>query len=555
MPTLNEEMYLAIVGHVDHGKSSILGRLLANINALPEGKLDAVKTYCKNNAKPFEYAFLLDALKAEQAQGITIDTARCFFSTHKRRYIILDTPGHLEFLRNMVTGASHAEAALLIIDAAEGARDNSYRHGHLLSLLGIKQVAVVINKMDLVNYDKTKFNDIKNEYARFLKSINVTPFAWIPTSARAGDNISELSDKMPWHQGDTIISCIENFKTKEAKNNRPLRFPVQDVYKFTEDNDNRRIIAGTIESGKIQVGDKVRFSPSGQETTIKTIELFNSPILKTVHAGHSIGFTLSDELYIKPGDLMYNQSETAPQTSRHFKANVFWLGQLPLSLKKQYKIKLGTTTTYAYIDSFISTLDAKNLDRTFNKDISGIEKNHIAECNITTENPIAFDLIDENDSLARFVIVDDYEISGGGIITETIKAPKQEPNKITSKFPELLGINSKPLNTNDRTIYILKQADIDKTFNINSMRRNLDKLFESYYILTFSPKNNNLQLDKLREVVHHLSQAGIQLVIVSEEKNLSELITTLNSIPAADHIKTLSDETVLLEGKTVTTQM
>jgi len=188
-----EQMNIVIVGHVDHGKSTVIGRLLADTGSLPEGKLESVKEFCRKNARPFEYAFLLDALKDEQAQGITIDTARCFFKTNKRDYIIIDAPGHVEFLKNMVTGASRAEAALLVIDAKEGIKENSKRHGHIVSMLGIKQVVVLVNKMDLVGFDREVYEAIVSEFGEFLQKVNIRPINYIPISAFNGDNIAQRS--------------------------------------------------------------------------------------------------------------------------------------------------------------------------------------------------------------------------------------------------------------------------------------------------------------------------------------------------------------------------
>src|SRR3989339_474219 len=260
--TDKEHMNIVIVGHVDHGKSTVIGRLLADTGSLPEGKLEFVKQMCFKNAKPFEYAFLLDALKDEQSQGITIDTARCFFKTKKRDYIIIDAPGHIEFLKNMITGAARAEAALLVIDAKEGVRENSRRHGYLLSMLGVKQVAVCVNKMDLVDYSQEVFTSIKNEYQEFLDRIGVTPMNFIPLSARNGDNIIVKSDKMPWHSGMTILETVDSFARELDHIKKPFRFPVQDIYKFTETGDDRRIIAGRIETGSIKVGDEGVCLPS-----------------------------------------------------------------------------------------------------------------------------------------------------------------------------------------------------------------------------------------------------------------------------------------------------
>ena len=194
-----EKMNIVIVGHVDHGKSTVIGRLLADTGSLPKGKLEQIQDYCERNSMPFEYAFLIDALKDERRQNITIDSARVFFKSSKRHYIIIDAPGHIEFVKNMVTGAARAEAALLVIDAQEGVQENSRRHGNLLSLLGIRQLVVLINKMDLVGFNQARFEHIRREYAGFLDQVGLKPDQFIPVSARQGDNISQPGGNMPWY--------------------------------------------------------------------------------------------------------------------------------------------------------------------------------------------------------------------------------------------------------------------------------------------------------------------------------------------------------------------
>jgi bifunctional enzyme CysN/CysC len=261
-------MDIVIVGHVDHGKSTVIGRLLADTGSLPDGKLEAIREYCARNARPFEYAFLLDALKDEQAQGITIDTARTFFKSAKRDYVIIDAPGHIEFLKNMVTGAARAEAAVLVIDAKEGIQENSKRHGYLLSMLGIKQIVVAVNKMDLVDYSKQAFEDIRDEYVAFLARIGATPRFFVPLAAFPGENMVGPSAKMPWYKGPSLLSAVDAFEKAPSKDDQPFRLPVQDVYKFTADGDDRRITAGRVESGTLRTGDKVVFYPSGQGSTV-----------------------------------------------------------------------------------------------------------------------------------------------------------------------------------------------------------------------------------------------------------------------------------------------
>jgi len=215
-----QRLNIVITGHVDHGKSTLIGRLLADTDSLPQGKLESVKKMCENNARPFEYAFLLDALADEQKQGITIDSARVFFQSKKREYIIIDAPGHIEFLKNMISGASRAEAALLLIDAKEGVAENSKRHGMLLSLLGIKQVAIVVNKMDLVGFSEIAFNKLKIEYSEYLATLGVKSDIFIPISAREGVNLIEHSTSTPWYQGPTVLEILDSFKSVEEKKRR-----------------------------------------------------------------------------------------------------------------------------------------------------------------------------------------------------------------------------------------------------------------------------------------------------------------------------------------------
>ncbi len=412
-----EDMHIVIVGHVDHGKSTVMGRLLADNNMLPDGKIEQIKERCRRNSKPFEYAFLLDALKDEQSQGITIDAARVFFSTERRNYIVLDAPGHVEFLKNMVTGAARADAALMVIDANEGIMENSKRHGYLLSMLGVKQIAVLVNKMDLVGYSEARFNNIKTEYAEFLQEINVTPDAFIPVSGACGDNIVNRSGNMPWYSGNTVMEQLESFRSVGANDNMPLRMPVQDVYKFTANGDDRRIIAGTIETGVLKTGEEVVFYPSGKRSTVKTIEAFNADSPESVPAGYATGFTMTEQIYAKRGDIVASASEKAPHVSDKITANVFWLGRTPFKTGAKYLVKVGTAKLSARLEEVSSVLDAVTLEKTKKNEIG---KNEVGECVISFDKPAAFDTVENNPITSRFVIIDNYEICGGGIITEAV---------------------------------------------------------------------------------------------------------------------------------------
>ncbi len=414
-----DQMNIVVIGHVDHGKSTVIGRLLSDTGSLPEGKLEQVKMQCRKSSRPFEYAFLLDALKDEQSQGITIDSARCFFKTAKRNYIIIDAPGHIEFLKNMITGASRAEAALLVIDANEGVQENSRRHGFMASLLGIKQLVVLVNKLDISGYSESVYNGIRSEFTMFLDSIEVSPLEFIPISAREGENIAVKSDKMPWYRGMTVIQRLDEFKKEKPLFHKPFRMPVQDIYKFTMYGDDRRIVAGTVSSGKISAGDEVVFLPSGKKSEINSVEAFNSPVEVSVSAGRAAGFTLKTQIYIHPGEIMCRTGDELPFTSTAFRANLFWVGKSPMIPGKKYKLKAGTMKASVYLKEIINIIDASSLDEGASR--SEILRHDVSECILQTLKPVSFDRFSDNELTGRFVIVDGYEIAGGGIIMEPVQ--------------------------------------------------------------------------------------------------------------------------------------
>lgn len=418
MNTTQQKMNIVIVGHVDHGKSTVVGRLLADTGSLPEGKLQQVRENCQRNSKPFEYAFLLDALKDEQAQGITIDSARCFFKSKKREYIIIDAPGHIEFLKNMISGAARAEAALLIIDAKEGIQENSKRHGYLLSMLGIRQVAVCVNKMDLVGYDENVFHPIEKEYRKFLNKIELEPRFFIPIAAREGVNMVEKSHEMPWYKGESVLEVLDSFEKAVSLDEKPFRFPVQGVYKFTNFNDDRRIIAGRIESGVISIGDPVVFLPSNKRSEIKSIEGFNIPNQTSVAAGYSIGFTLKEQIYINRGEIMCKASEPHPLVSTLLRVKIFWMGRNPMIFGKEYRLKIGTSKVPMTLKEIKKVIDASDLKK---EDKERIDRHEVAECILECHYPIAFDTAQDLEATGRFVIVDEYDIAGGGTIAALVR--------------------------------------------------------------------------------------------------------------------------------------
>ena len=416
--TSEERLSVVVAGHVDHGKSTVIGRMLADTGSLPQGKLEQVKATCQRNAKPFEYAFLLDALKDEQAQGITIDAARCFFHTGKRHYILIDAPGHIEFLKNMITGAARAEAVVLVIDACEGIQENSKRHGYMVSMLGVRQLVVVVNKMDLVDYDRATFEAIRQEYLAFLSRIGLEPLTFIPVSGTGGANIVERSPETPWYEGPTLLEQMDAFAKPELPTRLPFRFPVQDVYRFTEAGDDRRILAGTVETGAVRVGDEVVFYPSRKGSKVASVERFNAPARPVAEAGEAIGFTLTTQVYVKPGELMCRAADPPPQATTRFRANMFWMGHAPMIPKKNYKLKLGSVQSPITLVRTLSVLDASELSTCQTK--NQVDRHDVAECLLECPKPVAYDVVTDLEQTARFVIIDNYEIAGAGIILESI---------------------------------------------------------------------------------------------------------------------------------------
>lgn len=526
-----EDMSIVIVGHVDHGKSTIIGRLLADTDSLPLGKLEQVKEKCRRNSKPFEYAFLLDALKDEQEQGITIDSARCFFKTEKRNYILIDAPGHIEFLKNMVTGAAHAEAALLVIDANEGIKENSKRHGYLLSMLGIKQLCVLVNKMDLVDYDNHRYDSIVREYSEFLSQINVQPSHFIPVSGFKGENILNRSENMPWYTGSTLLEALDGFVSEKSPKDKPFRMPVQGVYKFTKEGDDRRIVAGTIETGILNVGDEVQFYPSGKKSKVKSIEAFNAEKRDSVSAGYSTGFTLDEQIYVKRGDLAVISGQKEPIVTNKIRVNLFWLGKNPLEKNKEYYLKLGTSKVIVKLERILKVLDASSLDT---KEAEKIERNEVAECILVLNKEIALDLSEEIANTGRFVIVDNYDIAGGGIVLEALDSESNLVNE--NCIVESSNWNRSEISVEEREAKYKHKASLiiitgeDKK-SIEASAKKLEReLFDKGNFVYFLNNNKlickvdasvrNEQIQQLAQISNIMIDAGT--VVISAIINLTE---------------------------------
>jgi bifunctional enzyme CysN/CysC len=413
---------VVFVGHVDHGKSTLIGRIFYDTKSLPEGKVEQIQAACKAEGMEFEYAFLLDALLEEQEQNITIDTTQIQFRTEKRPYVIIDAPGHKEFLKNMITGAASADAAVLLIAADEGVQEQSRRHGYLLSLLGIKQVVVAVNKMDLVDYAEDVFLKVRAEYQEFLKQIGLEARLFVPISARNGRNIVARAPETPWYSGPTIIEALDGFASQALPTELPLRLPIQDVYRF----DDRRIIAGRIESGTLRIGDKLVFSPNNKTAAVKSIENWNGPVREQAGAGESVAITLTEQIFVERGHVASHEGDTPIETNR-IKANLFWMGRKNLEVGPRYRLKLTTQELDCELVSVDRIIDASTLETVGNGSRKFVARNDVAEVTIQTRGPLVLDNHDRNAVLGRFVIMDDRHVAGGGIIFGGVYTDRTKP--------------------------------------------------------------------------------------------------------------------------------
>lgn len=399
---------IVTVGHVDDGKSTLIGRLLHETGSFPEGKMEEIKNMSEKRGMGLEWSFALDSFQAERDQAITLDTTRIHLKTKFGPIILIDTPGHIEFLKNMVSGAADANAALLLVDAHEGVREQTRRHSFLLHFLGIRQIAVLINKMDLVGYSEKVFLKIRKEVSLYLKELKLKPIFIIPISARFGDNIVTKSKNMAWYNNQTVLQAIGEFKRSDRSIADSLRFPIQDVYKF----DEKRILSGRIEYGSLKVGDNLIFSPSNKTACVKSIETWNSPSSIIPKAGASIGITLDKQIFVERGEIASHQKDL-PHISNVFSLTTFWLGNKKLQVGKQYKLRLSTQEALVTIQDIENQIDIDTLEKHVADDL---EKNTCGTIVIRSNKLLAIDDYNKFPKTGRCVLIEDQTIVGAGMV-------------------------------------------------------------------------------------------------------------------------------------------
>ncbi|MBV9658163.1 MAG: adenylyl-sulfate kinase [Verrucomicrobia bacterium] len=521
---------IVIVGHVDHGKSTLVGRFLHDTGALPEGKFESIQASCRRRGVPFEWAFLMDALQAERDQNITIDVSQIAFKTAAGRPgVLIDAPGHKEFLKNMITGAARADAALLLIAANEGVREQSRRHGYLLSLLGLKQVAVVVNKMDLVDYNEQVFRDIEKEYREFLAGFGVEPQAFIPISAREGENVATGATKtMPWFRGPAVLEVLDHFQPPQPPADGPLRLPIQDVYRF----DRRRILAGRIESGTLRVGDELVFSPFNKTAVVASIERWpeipDAPPTQSASAGESVGITLAEQIFVERGHVASHRAD-APMESNRVKANLFWLGQRDLAVGGRYRLKLATQALDCQIASIERVLDASQA--TVRAGAESVAKNDVAEVTFELRAPLVFDNHDRIPELGRFVLVDldeAHAVSGGGILfggTYTDRAFVKSQNITWSEGEISAADRARRNGHRGAVIWLTGLSGAGKSTLAQALERELFSQNMQAYVLDgdnvrhglnsnlgFSPEDRVENIRRVAEVARLMADAGIVVI-------------------------------------------
>jgi len=406
---------IATAGSVDDGKSTLIGRILYDTNSLTEDKLQAIEE--KSRQRGFDYldfSLATDGLVAEREQGITIDVAHIYFSTPKTSFIIADAPGHVEYTRNMVTGASNSQASIILIDARNGVVEQTYRHFFINNLLQVKDVVVAVNKMDLVDYSEEKFNQIKGEIEYLSQKSNYKNqnLTFIPISALHGDNVVEKSNNIAWYKGESLLEYLEGLQVEEGNNESKMRFPVQNVIRpKTEEYHDYRGYAGKLYGGDLAVGDKVTVLPSETQSTVKSIQFFDQQF-DEAKKGSSINITLEDDVNVSRGDMLVKTGEE-PRIVKQLEATICWMDSTPLQASEKYYIKHGINEAQAKIIS---------LDTLINTDFSGksdnptqLSLNEIGQVKLKVSKPLFVDSYKENKANGAFILINPKTNNTSGV--------------------------------------------------------------------------------------------------------------------------------------------
>jgi bifunctional enzyme CysN/CysC len=425
---------LATAGSVDDGKSTLIGRLLYDSKAVMEDQWASVEKASEERGHEYtDLALVTDGLRAEREQGITIDVAYRYFATPKRKFIIADTPGHIQYTRNMVTGASTAQLVIVLVDARHGLLEQSRRHAFLASLLGIQHIVLAVNKMDLIDWDRAKFEEIRDEFHAFAARLDVQDVATIPLSALHGDNVVTKSDRAPWYEGPALLSHLEEVYIAGDRNLVDVRFPVQYVIRpHTREHQDHRSYAGTVASGVMRPGDEVVVLPIGKTTTITAIDGTNGPV-DEAFPPMAVSVRLADEIDISRGDLIA-RTNNQPRVAQEFDATVCWMADgEALEPGRDYVIKHTTRTTRAKVTALEYRLDVNTLHR--DKTASALKLNELGRISLRTQVPLLLDEYTRNASTGSFILIDPHTNGtvAAGMVLRDVSAQAASPNTVRHK--------------------------------------------------------------------------------------------------------------------------
>jgi len=407
-----EALKLVIVGSVDHGKSTLIGRLFYDTGSLPEGKMEELRAAAQAEGKEVEFAFIMDHLREEREGAMTIDTAQAFFSGALRDYVIIDAPGHKELLKNMVTGASQADGAVLICSAYEGVEEQTRRHAYVLKLLGLHQTIVAYNKMDLVEYDQRRFEKVRTDLREFLQQLGIEPRLEIPISAKLGENVAQRSLNMPWYEGATILEALDTFELGPGAVEKPVRFPVQDVYEL----DGRKVAVGRIESGVLSRGAELLFLPAAKRRTVADILRFEESNIEQGTCGECIGVAL-EPAEAQRGEIGCDPN-SPPRPVRSFEASIFWLAHGPLNPGEELVIHCSTQEAQSRIAVIRERIDSSTLE-CLERNAKRLEETEVGQVTVTCDRPLVVEKFTDVPELGRFVLVRGRNVVAGGIVTGT----------------------------------------------------------------------------------------------------------------------------------------
>lgn len=506
MKTYNPDAELArlvIMGSVDDGKSTFIGRLFYDLGEIYQDQLEAIEKASKKEGLDFvDLSLLTDGLSAEREQKITIDAAYRYLATPKRRFIVADVPGHEQYTRNMATGASLANLAIIMVDAEKGLLPQSKRHLFISSLLGVRHVLVAINKMDLAGYKQETFEKIKKDFSGFLAKLNIPDIEFIPISSLKGDMIVERGNNMPWHQGPTALSYLENVEISNDINLLDFRMPVQLVLR---PDQNFRGYAGRIESGTIKVGEKVKILPSGHGTRIKSI-IIDGKETNYGFSPQNVVLTFEDEIDASRGDMIVRENNI-PEIGNKFEATVCWMKEEPLSQNKRYIIKQTTRSTRCFAERILYKIDIENLHR---KECTSLDKNEIGRVAFAATSPLVFDAYGKNRNTGSFIIIDPHtnDTVGAGIILR--KSQTAEYKNASKGFT--LWFTGLP-SSGKSTLADAVAKEFKEKYSLDIERLDGDAVRETFCRdLGFSAQDRQKNIERIAFVAQLLTKHGVGVI-------------------------------------------